>query len=211
MSAAIVEKFALISNGTGLAFRWDALENRGMAHQLTTSYLRDSIELFRHYKRMGDKAIEQCPQNKLCLEIDPVSNSIAVIVKHMAGNMASRWTDFLTSDGEKASRDRDGEFEVAGATRADVLAMWERGWKCVFDALEPLKEEDLTRTVTIRTEPHSVMQAINRQTAHYSYHIGQIVFLARHFAGDGWKTLSIPKKGSKEFNSRVAEGKASQR
>jgi uncharacterized protein DUF1572 len=182
-----------------------------MAHQLTTSYLRDSIELFRHYKRMGDRAIEQCPEDKLCVEIDPVSNSIAVIVKHMAGNMVSRWTDFLTSDGEKPSRDRDGEFEVAGATREDVVAMWERGWKSVFDALEPLTEEDLTRTVTIRTEPHSVMQAINRQTAHYSYHIGQIVFLARHFAGQDWKTLSIPKKGSKEFNERVATGKASQR
>jgi hypothetical protein len=182
-----------------------------MAHQFTTSYLRDSIDLFRHYKKLGDQALAQCPDDKLCAEIDPASNSVAVIVKHVAGNMRSRWTDFLTTDGEKATRDRDAEFECRAATRAEVVAMWEGGWAVVFGALEGLTDENLTKTVTIRTEPHSVMQAINRQVAHYSYHIGQMVYLARHFAGDRWQTLSIPKKESGEFNRRVASGEASQR
>jgi hypothetical protein len=199
------------SNDVGLAFRVMRLENPGMAHQFSNSYLQDSISLFRHYKKMGDAALVQCPEDKLGVEIDPVSNSIAVIVKHMVGNMRSRWKDFLTSDGEKADRNRDGEFEGGAVSQAVVLEWWESGWKIFLAALEGLSEEDLTKTVTIRGEAHSVMQAINRQMAHYSYHIGQVAFLARHFAGDEWKTLSIPKKGSKEFNARVAAGEASQR
>jgi hypothetical protein len=195
----------------GLAFLFAPPETRTMAHQFTTSYWRDSIDLFRHYKKMGDRALAQCPDDRLIAEIDPASNSIAVIVKHMTGNMRSRWTDFLTSDGEKADRNRDSEFECPTATRADVLAMWESGWKVLFSALESLSDADLEKTVTIRGEPHSVMQAINRQVAHYSYHVGQIVYLARHFAGGDWQSLTIAKKKSAEFNARVASGEASQR
>lgn len=182
-----------------------------MAHQFTTSYTKDAIELFRYYKRLGDNAIAQCPDDKLCAEIDPESNSIAIIMKHMAGNMRSRWTDFLTSDGEKPDRQRDSEFEAPAKTRAELIAAWESGWKLLFDALAALSDGNLSGTVTIRSEPHSVMQAINRQIAHYSYHIGQIVYLARHFAGSQWKTLTIPKHKSTEFNVRVASGEASQR
>jgi hypothetical protein len=182
-----------------------------MAHQFTASYSKDAIDLFRHYKRLADNAIAQCPDDKLCAEIDPQSNSVAIIVKHMTGNMRSRWTDFLTTDGEKPDRHRDSEFEAPAKTRAELVAMWESGWKLVFDALTPLTEADLSKTVTIRTEPHSVMQAINRQTAHYSYHIGQIVYLARHFAGSQWKTLTIPRNKSREFDARVASGELSQR
>jgi hypothetical protein len=143
--------------------------------------------------------------------LDAESNSIAIVVKHMAGNMRSRWTDFLTSDGEKPDRNRDNEFEGPPKTRTELLEMWERGWKLLFGALEPLSDAELTRTITIRTEPHSVMQAINRQVAHYSYHVGQIVYLARHFAGDKWQTLTIPKKKSAEFNKQVAAGEKWQR
>jgi hypothetical protein len=182
-----------------------------MAHQFTTSYLKDSIDLFRYYQRLGENAIAQCPDAGLFTALDAESKSIAIIVKHLAGNMRSRWTDFLTTDGEKPDRHRDTEFEEPPKTRAELMELWERGWKHVFDALEPLTEADLTCTVTIRTEPHSVMQAINRQVAHYSYHVGQIVYLARHYAGDKWQTLSVPKKKSAEFNRKVASGELSQR
>src|SRR5713226_9273333 len=182
-----------------------------MTHRLTTSYLQDSIDFLRYYKGLGERAMGQCPDASLVKMLDSESNSIATIVKHMAGNMRSRWTDFLTTDGEKADRKRDTEFEDAPKTRVEILETWERGWKCVFDALAPLQDADITRTVTIRTEPHSVMQAINRQIAHYSYHVGQIVYVARHFAGPGWQTLTVPKKRSAEFNTAVAAGLKSQR
>ncbi len=182
-----------------------------MAHQFTASYTKDAVDLFRYYKRLGDGALAQCPDDKLTAEIDANSNSVAIVVKHMAGNMRSRWTEFLTTDGEKPDRRRDTEFEEPPKTRAEVIALWEAGWKILFDAMQPLKDEDLARKVTIRTEPHSVMQAINRQIAHYSYHVGQIVYLARHFAGDKWQTLTVPKKKSAEFNARVAAGELSQR
>jgi uncharacterized damage-inducible protein DinB len=182
-----------------------------MTHQLTTSYLKDSIDLFRYYKKLGDRAIGQCPDEGLFQVLDAESNSIATIVKHMAGNMRSRWTNFLTTDGEKPDRHRDTEFEEPPKTRAEVLGQWEKGWEYVFEALEPLKETDLARTVIIRTEPHSVMQAINRQIAHYTYHVGQIIFLAKHFTGDKWQTLSVPRRKSAEFNRKVATGEASQR
>lgn len=184
-----------------------------MAHRLTTSHLADSIDLFRYYKKLAEQGMEQCPDEGLFAALDAESNSIAIIVKHTAGNMRSRWTDFLTSDGEKPDRNRDSEFEDAPRTRAELMALWERGWKTLFDALQGMTDADLTRTITIRTEPHSVVQAINRQIAHYSYHIGQIVFLARHFAAQTgeWKSLTIPRKKSAEFNARVASGEASQR
>ena len=184
-----------------------------MAHQLTTSYVKDSIDLFRFYKKLAERAMEQCPDEGLCAVLDGESNSIAIIVKHMAGNMRSRWTNFLTSDGEKPDRHRDTEFEEPPQTRAEILALWERGWKYLFDALQPLTDADLTRTVTIRTEPHSVLQAINRQMAHYSYHLGQIVFLAKHFTAQAgkWTAVTVPRHKSADFNTRVASGQASQR
>lgn len=182
-----------------------------MAHQFTTSYIKDAADVFRYYRRLGEKAMAQCPDEGLFTALDAESNSIAIIVKHLAGNMRSRWTNFLTSDGEKPDRNRDTEFEAPPKTRADLMELWERGWRHLFGALEPLSDEDLVRTITIRTEPHSVMQAINRQVAHYSYHVGQIVYLARHFAGDKWQSLTIPKKKSAEFNRKVASGELSQR
>lgn len=182
-----------------------------MAHQFTTSYLQDSLGVFHYYKKLAERAMAQCPDDVLFTSLDAESNSIAIIVKHMSGNMRSRWTDFLTSDGEKPDRNRDTEFEAPPATRTELLEMWERGWKLLFDALEPLSDADLARKITIRTEPHSVTQAINRQVAHYSYHVGQIVYLARHFAGHKWQTLTIPKRKSAEFNRQVASGEKSQR
>lgn len=182
-----------------------------MALEFTTSYLKDSLALFRYYKMLGDKAMAQVSDSGLLVAIDHESNSIAIIVKHLAGNMVSRWTDFLTSDGEKPGRDRDAEFLAPPRTRAELLAMWENGWKIAFDSLAPLTEEDMSRTIRIRGEAHSVMQAISRQLAHYAYHVGQIVFLAKHLASDHWSSLSIPRGKSAEFNARVASGKASQR
>jgi hypothetical protein len=185
-----------------------------MAHQLTTSYVKDSIDLFRYYKLLGERAMEQCPDEGLFAKLDPESNSISIIVKHMSGNMRSRWRNFLTTDGEKPDRNRDSEFEDAPKNRAELMALWGAGWKYVFDALEPLTDADLTRTVTIRSEPHSVMQAINRQMAHYSHHIGQILFAAKHFttAKTGkWKSLSVPRGESAQFAADVAAGKKSQR
>jgi uncharacterized damage-inducible protein DinB len=182
-----------------------------MAHHFTTSYLNDSIEVFRYYKKLAERAMQQCPDDALFESLDVESNSIAIIVKHMAGNMRSRWTDFLTTDGEKPDRNRDTEFEDAPKTRVELMKLWERGWKHIFDALEPLGDDDLVRKITIRTEPHSVTQAINRQVAHYSYHVGQIVYIAKHLAGSKWQTLTVPKKKSAEFNARVAAGEISQR
>lgn len=156
----------------------------------------------------------QCSDEDLFAVIDAESNSIAIIVKHMTGNMRSRWMDFLTTDGEKPDRNRDTEFEDAPKTRAALMELWERGWKYLFDALEPLTDADLARTVTIRTEPHSVMQAINRQVAHYSHHIGQIVFLAKHLTAKAtgkWDSLSVPRGQSKAFTAEVAAGRKSQR
>ncbi len=182
-----------------------------MAHQFTTSYLEDSLSLFRMYKRLGEGAMAQLSDEQLFSAIDQESNSVAIIVKHMAGNMRSRWTDFLTTDGEKPDRNRDTEFENAPPTREQLMNLWEDGWSRVFSALTPLTDADLGRTITIRGEPHSVMQAVNRQVAHYAMHTGQIVFLAKHFKNKDWKTLSVPKKGSADFNRRVLAGEASQR
>ncbi len=183
-----------------------------MALEFTTSYLRDSVTLFQYYKGLADRAMAQVENDHLLTTaLDGEMNSIALIVKHLAGNMRSRWTDFLTSDGEKPDRNRDTEFEDAPASREALLAMWEQGWGVLFNTLATLSDEDLNRTVTIRGEAHSVMQAINRQMAHYAYHVGQIVFLAKHLSSDSWKSLTVPRRASAEFNRRVAEGQASQR
>lgn len=182
-----------------------------MALELTTSYAKDSVAVLKYYKRLAERAIEQAPDEALVTPLDNESNSIATIVKHMAGNMRSRFTDFLTSDGEKPDRNRDGEFEKPPQSRAEIMALWEAGWKSVFDALEPLADSDMNRTVQIRNEAHSVLQAVNRQIAHYSYHIGQIVYLAKHFSGSRWTAVTVPRGKSAEFNARVSSGKASQR
>jgi len=182
-----------------------------MTLQFTTSYLEDSLALLRYYKQLAERAIDQVADEHLFAAIDPEANSIAIIVKHMTGNMRSRWTDFLTTDGEKPDRNRDSEFVDPPATRAALMADWEAGWSRVFSALEPLSDADLARTVTIRGEAHSVMQAINRQLAHYPHHVGQIVLLAKHFASDHWQSLSVPRNQSAEFNRKIAAGEASQR
>jgi len=186
-------------------------ENSGMALEFTTSYLKDSLAVFRYYKMLAERAMAQLTDEQLIALLDEESNSVAVIVKHLAGNMRSRFTDFLTSDGEKPDRRRDEEFVVPPATREALMTAWQAGWACVFAALEPLGDHDLARTVTIRGEAHSVMQAVNRQLAHYSYHCGQIVLLAKHLNHQGWKPLTVPRGKSEEFNRRVREGEASQR
>jgi hypothetical protein len=182
-----------------------------MAHQFTTSYLDDVRPLFAHYKKMGEGAMAQVPDSNLTTMLDPEMNSIALIVKHMAGNMRSRWTGFPECDGEKPDRNRDTEFETPPATRAEVMTVWDAGWACMFKALEPLTDADLSRETFIRGERHSVLQAINRQIAHYSYHIGQIVFLAKHLQSAQWKSLSVPRGHSAIFNADVAAGRKSQR
>ena len=158
-------------------------------------YLDDCLFQLRKLKAQADKAMAQVGDSQFFALIDPEANSIALIVKHVAGNMRSRWTDFLTSDGEKADRHRDYEFEREAAdTRDAILARWEAGWNLLFNTLLSLHPADLGKTVLIRGEAHTVVQAINRQVSHYSAHVGQIVLLAKHFAGENWKTLSIPKK-----------------
>jgi hypothetical protein len=165
-----------------------------------THYLEEARRQLRGHKRMGEGAMAQLRDEDFFVTLDAEANSVAILVKHLAGNMRSRFTDFLTSDGEKPDRFRDREFELSPATtRAEVMNWWEQGWATVFGAIDPLKPEDVMRTVTIRGEPHTVLQAINRQIAHYAQHIGQIVFLAKHLRSNEWKTLSIPRGKSEEF------------
>jgi hypothetical protein len=169
---------------------------------IVQNYFEDALKAFRAYKKLAEKAIAQLQDEEFFVTLDQESNSVAVIMKHMAGNMLSRWSDFLTSDGEKPDRNRDMEFVIEAQTKKDdVIAYWERGWKCVFDALEPLQPEDLGKVVLIRGEEHTVVQAMNRQLMHYAYHIGQIVFLAKHYRSEGWSSLSIPRNRSAEFNA----------
>ena len=164
-------------------------------------FLEDAVLQLRKYKGLADGAVAQVAEADLFRSVDAESNSIAIVMKHVAGNMKSRWTDFLTTDGEKPDRDRDTEFETEpGDTRASVAARWEEGWRLLFSAIEGLAPSDLSRTVAIRGEPHTVLQAIQRQLTHYAYHVGQVVFLARHFAGPRWRSLSIPKGRSKDFD-----------
>src|SRR5579864_8067259 len=170
------------------------------------AFLDEAFRNFRGTKRLGEGAMNQLRDEDFFVTLDPEANSIAIIVKHLAGNMRSRFTDFLTTDGEKPDRKRDQEFIIdANTTREDVLRWWEAGWKHVFDAVAQLKPDDLGRTVTIRGEPHTVMQAIMRQFGHYAYHCGQIVFLAKHFRSSEWNTLSIPRNKSAEINARMAQ------
>ncbi len=182
-----------------------------MPLEFTTSFLKDAVDLLQYYKRLGERAMAQAPDSGLFATLDSESNSIATLVKHLHGNMRSRWTDFLTADGEKPDRNRDAEFEAPPQSRAELMVLWEAGWKHVFDALAPLSEADLSRRVLIRGEAHSVMQAINRAFGHYAYHTGQIVYLAKHFAGPQWKALTIPRGKSAELGPSVVSGKSSPR
>lgn len=175
-----------------------------MAFEVSKHYLEEAGRQMRGHKRMGEGAMSQLRDEEFFVAIDPEANSIAILVKHLAGNMRSRFTDFLTSDGEKPDRFRDSEFELTpSTTRAEVLRWWEEGWACVFAAIDPLRPEDVMRAVTIRGEAHTVLQAINRQIAHYAQHIGQIVLLAKHFRANDWKTLSIPRGKSEEYKVKV--------
>jgi len=180
-----------------------------MTQQIIESYRNDAIQSFRNYKKMAERSIEQVSDEQFFALIDAEANSIAVVVKHIAGNLHSRWSDFLTSDGEKSDRNRDTEFELIADTRERLMQFWESGWQTLFDNVEPLTIEDFSRTITIRGEPHSIVEAINRQLTHYAYHVGQIVLLAKHFRSADWKTLSVPKNRSAEFNQFLAGKQAS--
>jgi len=169
---------------------------------LGAHYLEEIRRQFRGYKRLGEAAMHQLQEEDFFVTLDPESNSVAILVRHLAGNMRSRFTDFLTTDGEKPDRNRDQEFEMVGKpTRADVMGWWEEGWERVFSTIGELKPEQLLHTVTIRAEPHTVLQAINRQLVHYAVHVGQIIFLAKHLRSNHWKSLSIPRGRSKDFNA----------
>jgi uncharacterized damage-inducible protein DinB len=168
-------------------------------------YIDEAFRSLRGHKRLADRAMAQLSDEQFFAVPDAESNSVAIVVKHMAGNMRSRFTDFLTTDGEKPNRNRDQEFVIsAHATRAEILDAWEKNWHVVFDALNSLSGDDLAREVTIRGEPHSVLRAVNRQVAHYAYHVGQIVFLAKHWKGPEWKTLSVPKGQSAAIDAAMA-------
>ena len=174
--------------------------------EIGSLYIDEAFRSLRGHKRLADDAIAQLSDAEFFAVLDAESNSVAIIIKHMAGNMRSRFTDFLTTDGEKPDRNRDQEFIiVANATRAEILALWEQYWQLVFETLNGIGPEDLERTVTIRGEPHSVLQAINRQVAHHAYHVGQIVFLAKHWKGAQWKTLSVPKGKSEQFSAKMLQ------
>jgi hypothetical protein len=178
-----------------------------MNKQIIENYKTDTLEAFRNYKKLAERAIEQIKTDEYFKAIDEESNSIAVIVKHLGGNLRSRWTDFLTTDGEKADRHRDSEFVAETDTRESLDALWETGWNALFATLESLNIEDFGKTVQIRGEDFTVIKAINRALAHAAYHVGQITFLAKHFRAKDWKTLSVPRGQSGEFNAYLAENK----
>jgi len=167
------------------------------------SYKSSVIKEFRYYKSLGDRTFEQLEQVDFNTRVNEYSNSISIIMKHMQGNMLSRWTDFYTTDGEKKWRQRDTEFEDELSNKAELLAQWEVAWKCLFSVIETLEESDLDRIVTIRKEPHTVVQAINRQLAHYPYHVGQIVHIAKEIKGAAFQSLSIPKNASNAYNEKL--------
>lgn len=182
-----------------------------MSQEIGIAYLEDVIRNFRSYKKLAEEGLAQVSDDDFFRLLDPEANSIAILIKHMAGNMRSRWTDFLTTDGEKPDRHRDREFVIdPGTSRAQVMQWWEQGWQCVFQAISPLKPEDLSRRVFIAGKEHSVLQAITRQLLHYAGHVNQIVLLAKHFRGEEWKSLSIPK-GKSESCAREFELKHSAR
>lgn len=170
---------------------------------MRTDYLESVIKLFEYYKLLGEKSMDQLPEEKLFWQYNEESNSVAVIVKHLCGNMLSRWTDFLTTDGEKEWRNRDSEFINDIQTREALLARWNQGWQCLLNSLKQLNEDDLQKTVYIRNEAHTVMEAINRQFAHYPYHVGQIVYIAKMVTDHEWKSLSIPRGHSDDFNAKM--------
>ncbi len=173
--------------------------------EVVSNYHADAVASFRNYKRLAERAMDQITDDEFFATIDAGSNSIAVITKHIGGNLISRWTDFLTTDGEKPTRNRDAEFEMIDDTRESVMQLWESGWRVLFANIEPLAVEDFSRKITIRGEPHTVVEAINRQLTHYAYHVGQIVLLAKYFRSAEWKTLSIPRNRSAAFNQLLAE------
>jgi hypothetical protein len=168
---------------------------------MTNDYLKSIKKQFEYYKMLGEKTFAQLSDEYLFWKYNEESNSIATIVKHLWGNMLSRWTDFLTTDGEKEWRERDAEFENDIESRAELLAKWNEGWTCLFNAINSLSENDLTKEIYIRNQGHSVLEAINRQLAHYPYHVGQIVFIGKMACNQNWTSLSIPKGNSKEYNT----------
>lgn len=167
---------------------------------MNTAYLESAKKQFEYYKMLGDKTIAQLPDDKLFWQYNDESNSIAIIVKHLSGNMLSRWTDFLTSDGEKEWRHRDAEFENDIQSKTELIQKWNQGWDCLFNALNSLTIEDLSKTIYIRNQGHSITEAINRQLAHYPYHVGQMVFIGKMICNEKWTSLSIPKRNSKSYN-----------
>ena len=175
-----------------------AIEIKNM-ESVGENYLKNSIQLFRYYRSVGEKSIDQVSDQSIHWQYNDDSNSISIIVKHITGNSLSRWTDFLTTDGQKEWRKRDYEFEKTDFTRSEMMDLWNQGWDCLFNAIEPLTEADLSKTVYIRGEAHTVTEAINRQLAHLPYHIGQIVFIAKMLAGQDWKSLTIPKGQSQAY------------
>ncbi len=178
---------------------------------MKNDFLISSRKQFEYYKLLGDKTFDQLTDEQLFITLNEESNSIAMIVKHLHGNMLSRWTDFLTTDGEKEWRNRDAEFENDIADRAELLAKWNEGWNCLFQALDQIHEVDLTKEIFIRNQGHNITEAINRQLAHYPYHVGQIVFIGKLLINQNWKSLSIPKGNSKEYNAhKFAQAKHSQ-
>ncbi len=180
-----------------------------MSIKFISNYHADAVQSFRNYKKMAERAIEQVSDEEFFALIDAEANSIALVVKHIAGNLHSRWSDFLTSDGEKDFRNRDTEFELIADTRESLTQFWETGWQTLFDAIEPLTVADFSLTVLIRGEPHTIVEAINRQLTHYAYHVGEIVLLAIHFRSAEWKNLSVPKNQSAQFKQFLAEKQAS--
>lgn len=181
-----------------------------MNEALAEHFIQDALAVFRKYKKLAEDAIAQLGDEEFFALIDAEANSVALLVKHLSGNMRSRWSNFLTADGEKPDRDREREFVIEPeTTREEVTRWWEDGWGYVFAAIEPLKPEDLERTVMIRNEPHTVVKAINRQLTHYAYHVGQIVLLAKHFRSEDWKSLSIARGQSETFNRALRERETS--
>lgn len=176
-----------------------------MSEEILQNFLDESISAFRSYKRLAERAIEQVSDDEFFITIDAESNSIAVIAKHLGGNLCSRWTDFLTTDGEKANRNRDSEFIAENDTRDSLTEFWENGWRVLFETLASLNVEDLGKTVTIRGEAFTVVKAIQRSLTHTAYHAGQIAFLAKHLRSSNWKTLSVPRNKSAEFNQYLAQ------
>lgn len=167
---------------------------------MKNDYLEGVVKQFQYYKLLGEKTFEQLSEQELNWKYNEESNSIATIIQHISGNMLSRWTDFLTTDGEKTWRNRDDEFSENPLSSAEIITLWNKGWKCLVDTLTSLTEEDLEKIIYIRNEGHTVVEAINRQLAHYPYHIGQIVFIGKMIANTNWKSLSIPKGNSAQYN-----------